>query len=315
MEAETANCGGHVSTPQTEVGSKENQISVNVDKIQVAIYFQHAIDEYERFPAYKWSVKNGDFAKKGKVHTPHPSSAFTAISQPLEEGGCLFIRYGYSHKMFKAFFEFNPNLVDMLELAGHLDLLLNDGYSSLHQRGIVTYCEFAADIPHAKFQDYVFLDSRLRSGCSGYSSVGSDYIGSRRSNRNFLAYDKRKQLVDCGKQGPKFDLLRIEARIRGSCRFLLSEIAAVASPFKTLIVVDRNAFAASADTSILKVREELLHHEGCLQLAYSSLSKQQRQLAVAALSAMQPIWWQPDVIWASFPHSQFVAAGSTQWLH
>jgi hypothetical protein len=62
------------------------------------------------------------------------------------------------------------------------------------------------------------------------------------------------------------------------------------------------------------LREQLQHTDDCLQLAYSSLSSKHRQQAIAALSAMQPSWWQPEAIWASLPQSQFVSA-SAKWLH
>ncbi len=314
MALDTADCGLDISTPQIDQELKAAEVVVEVDKIRVAVYFEHAIDEYERFPAYKWSVVNGDFDKKGILHKSHPSSAFTSVSQPLTGGGCLFIRYGYSHKMFKAIFEFNPNHVQMSELHGHLNLLLHHGYWSLLKRGIVTECEFAVDIKDAKFHDYLFLDRKIRSGSSGFRMVGSDYVGSHRSNRNFLAYDKRKELLDHKKYELGHDKLRIEARIRGAYRFPLKEIAGFASPFNSLLVINRYAFAASAVPIVSKLREQLQHNDSCLQLAYLGLSPKHRLQAFAALSAMKPIWWQPETIWANFPQSHFVSA-STNWLH
>lgn len=315
MALETANFGVDISTPQIHHELKAAEVGIKVDKIRVTIYFEHAIDEYERFPAYKWSVLNGDFDKKGILHKTHPSSAFTSVSQPLSQGGCLFIRYGYSHKMFKAIFEFNPNHVDMTELHGHLSLMLHHGYWSLLERGIVTKCEFAVDVKDVKFKDHIYLDHKLRSGSSGLRFLGSDYVGSRRSNRRFLAYDKRKQLLDTNKGDLGYDLLRVEARFGGAKRFPLKDIAAVESPFKTFKVIDRHAFEASTLPAISKLRDQLPYNDGCLQLAYCSLTPKHRQQAEAALSTIQPGWWQPNTIWASFPHSQFVATGSTKWLH
>lgn len=303
MGTEPATCGGHISTPQEAV---MKQISLNVDKIQVAIYYEHIMDEYMQLPAYKYSVINGDFSRKGKVHTPHPSSSFTALNQPLLGGGSLFIRYGYSHKIFKAFYEFNPNLVDMYELSGHFDLLLNFGYQSLKRRGVVTYCEFAVDVKDVLFQDYLYLDSKLRWGTSVFRNMGSDYIGSERSSRRVIAYDKSKERLDRKKAVLPYDLLRIEAQLRDKKRFPLQDIAAVDSPFDTFYVIDRTAFESSTLPALLALREQLAYNNGCLQLAFASLSSELKKQARSELSSMQPNWWQPTDIWATLPGSKFI---------
>ncbi len=310
MVLDAANYGVHVSTPQIDLAEKNPKVSIKVDKIQVALYFEHSLDEYLRFPAYKFDVLHGYLGKKGVVHKVHPSSAFTAMSQPLENGGCLFIRYGYSHKIFKAFLEFNPNHIDMFELRGHLTLLLHHGYDSLLERGIVTYCEFAADVKDAKFQDYLYLDAKLRSGSSFLRFNGSDYVGSERSNRSFLAYDKRKELLDHKKENLAYDLLRIEARLRGSKHFPLKDISAVDSPFGSCHVIDRSTFEMSSTPAISALRDQLPYNDGCLQLAYASLNSKLRQQARCELKSMQPHWWKPKDIWKTLPDSKFVKEAS-----
>ncbi|MEP6632740.1 MAG: hypothetical protein ABJA62_00880 [Luteimonas sp.] len=310
MTLDIADCDFDISTPQMAQGEMYPKISIKVDKIQVALYFEYSLDEYLRFPAYKFDVLHGNFGKKGVVHKAHPSSAFTAMSQPLENGGCLFIRYGYSHKRFKAFLEFNPNHIDMFELRGHLTLLLHHGYDSLLERGIVTYCEFAADVKDAKLQDYLYLDAKLRCGSSLRRFIGSDYVGSERSNRSFLAYDKRKELLDHKKDNLTYDLLRIEARLRGAKYFPLKDISAVESPFDSFHVIDRAVFESSDLPALSALREQLPCFDGCLQLAYASLSPKLKQQARCSLKSMQPNWWKPKDIWKTLPNSKFAKEAS-----
>jgi hypothetical protein len=191
----------------------------------------------------------------------------------------------------------------MSELCGHFDLLFDNGYASLCERGVVTYCEFALDVEHVSFNDYLYMDRRLATGFSGYNPLGTEYIGSSRSPRHFIAYDKRKQLLDKSKVELGHNRLRIEAKLSGVNRFPFKDLGCVDNPFASLIVIRRDKFQECNADLIKHLRHSMDVFDGSLQMAYASLAPKQKLLVVTLLESLVPCWWQPKSIWPQLQQS------------
>jgi hypothetical protein len=285
------------SIPQIDVENDEVKMRVSVDKIKITTYFKGATQEYLQFIAHKWSVLHKDFGSGGVVHKSHPLSSLTTHHQKLSAGGTLLVRHGRSHGKHFGTVEFNPGKCSMSELCGHFDLLFNNGYASLLERGIVTYCEFAIDVDHVLFGDYMYLDRRLATGFSGYNALGTEYLGSSRSPRHLIAYDKRKQLLDKSKVDLGYNKLRIEAKVSGANRFPFNELSCVENPFASLLVLRRDKFQKCNADLIKQLRHSMEVFDDSLQRAYASLAPKQKGQVATLLEPMMPCWWQPKSIW------------------
>ncbi len=279
-----------------------------MDKVKVRIEFRLAIgldDEYRQMHEFKSSVCDGEFIPKGKVWTCS-RAALTSINQPLNDETNLFIKYGYSHGRHFAWFEFNPSKCDgdaFAKIKGYLNLLLEDGCWSLIVRGVVTYSELAIDINDAKFSDYLFIDTSLRSGSNAYESIGTAYLGSKLGGRSFTCYDKRKEMLNKGAPDLGQDRLRIEAKLRGASACDFAELFERECPFSTLLVLDAKELALSTDPIIVSFRSHLASSTDSVQKIYSSQLKSVRAKLRDSFKGVTAKWWQPNLIWEHYPLS------------
>lgn len=273
-------------------------IRVGIDKIKIRVDFTSSrAPEYIQIQEWARSVRDNEFGNKHFVWSK-PGRSQTYVSQVLDGGGTLFILFGRHRGEFRAWFEFNPNKVVIAELEGRLCTMLEKGLHSLVERGVVTYCEFAIDVPNAQIEDYVFLSRTHRQQDLGWIGNGSIYIGSRRHGElYFNIYDKQKQLREVEEKVVDDPLLRIEARISGKRRFPLHDILALPSPFSNLLVMrcsDVEHFIADG----------LLGDHLCvpgtpheIQYQLSSLTGPHRKPITDRLSEIEVGWWSPDLLW------------------
>lgn len=280
------------------------QIRVGVDKIKIRVDFTSSnAAEYIQIQEWARSVFQNEFDKKHSVWSK-PGRSQTSVSQELDGGGTLFILYGRHRGQFRAWFEFNPNKVEIAELEGRLSTMLEKGMYSLVERGIVAYCEFAIDVPDAQIEDYVFLSRTHRQQGLDWIDRGSVYIGSRSHGElYFCIYDKKRQLLK--KDGIVVDhpLLRIEARISGKRRFPLRDILMEPSPFSSLLVLRRSdveQFIADGFLGDVLAVDGMPHE---LQYQLAGLQGPHKKPIIDRLSKIEVAWWEPELLWGRLPAS------------
>jgi len=278
-------------------------IRVGIDKIQIRIDFSGCkAPEYNQVQEWARSVFANEFGKKHSVWT-YSQSSLTNVSQELEGGGTLFMRYGRHRGEFRAWFEFNPNKVMIVELAGRVNTMLEKGIYSLLERGTVTYCEFAMDVPNAQIEDYIFLSRTHHRYDFTWTDRGSIDIGSRKfGDLYFHIYDKRRQLKEVEKKALDRPRLRIEARISGKRKFPLFALLELQNPFSTLLVLRKDGVAKiSEGAPIGSVAFAGAPHEAQLEL--SKLVSKEKKSAIELLSKFEVGWWKPDVPWKRLEES------------
>ncbi|MGS1120706.1 hypothetical protein [Rhodanobacter sp. UC4436_H3] len=286
-------------------------IIIGLDKIKMKYYYTgspHGKDEYGQLHGWIGCSLNGDFGVKGSLTKVHAESSLSRLHQKLPEGGYVDAMYGQTGKKQKAkqgiWLQFNPSKLsgaDLAALKGHMSILLEDGFMTMLRSGWMSYMEINIDIRGVPFDEYMYLDSSLRTASAAFESVGTMYIGSKKSNRRFTVYDKSKEQKYGGDYAT--ETLRVEAILQGAKGFPLAEIDAQPSPFGTLFVVDRVMLAKSTNPLANEFRSRLTALGCSPQAAYLSFPLKQRKELKKALNELQPDWWKPEQIWKKFPES------------
>lgn len=282
-------------------------ITIGFDKIRVKhCYTDSPYGKAEFGQLYGWveNCLHGDFGKKGSLSKVHPQGSLSRMHQKLPEGGYLDIQYGHAGGKQSAWFQFNPTKLsenDLAVVAGHMSILLEHGFLTLWKSGVVSYAEIAVDVRGALFDDYMYIDTSLRSASYGYEKVGTVYLGSDSSNRSFCCYDKSKQQEYKG--GYAEETLRIEAKLQGGKAFHLADVCSISSPFKTLMVVDRTALKKCTHPLVQQFKSHANVPGGGSQMAYLHTPSKQRVGLQKALRELQPSWWMSGKIWDAFPAS------------
>ena len=278
------------------------EVRVLVDRMHVGMVFEDK-DDANLVATREWvrSVFHKDFDKPGKVWSSSKGYSLTNASQPLSYGD-LFVRYGYHTKKLRAWYQFNPDKVDLVELGVHFNLMLSNGFKTLYSTGIATKTEIAIDIDGASYKNYCFIDTVLRTSDCRFQTAGTLYVGSEFGNRSVICYDKRKEMLETTGEDIGHERLRIETQLRGANKFPLSAIAGVENPFRPIVMIDRKKLASSPMSAAAVFRKRLQICQDA-QAAFSTLSKSERTATRIALLQLQPSYWNPDKIWKEFPES------------
>lgn len=279
-------------------------IRIGIDKIRIRMDFASSKDaEYVQIREWAKSVRRNEFGNKHSVWSKLGISQ-TCVSQRLDGGGTLFIRYGKHRGRFRAWFEFNPSKVVIAELEGRICTMLEKGMYSLFERGIVTYCEFAIDVPGAQIEDFVFLSRTHRQQDLGWIGNGGIYIGSRKHGElYFHIYDKQRQLREAENTEVVDSWLRIEARLSGKRRFPLCTILQLPSPFSSLLVLRRSCVEQFIDDGLLGDLFAVNGDPHEIQYQVSFLDGQKKKIVIDRLNNSEVEWWRPDVLWGRLRES------------
>jgi hypothetical protein len=282
-------------------------ITIGFDKIKVKhCYTDSLYGKAEFGQLYGWveNCLHGDFSTKGSLSKVHPQGSLSRMHQKLPEGGYLDVQYGHAGGKQSAWFQFNPTKLsgnDLATMRGHMNILLEHGFMTLWKSGVVSYAEIAIDVRGALFDDYMYIDTSLRSASYGYEKVGTVYLGSKDSNRSFCCYDKSKQQDHKGIYAE--ETLRIEAKLKGGKAFHLADVCSIPSPFKTLLVIDRGALEKCPHPLVQQFKSQAKAPGSNSQVAFLHLPPKQRAGLQKALRELQPTWWEPGKIWEEFPLS------------
>jgi hypothetical protein len=282
-------------------------ITIGFDKIKVKhCYTDSPYGKAEFGQLYGWvdDCLHGELGKKGSLSKVHPQGSLSRIHQKLPDGGYLDVMYGYAGGKQSAWFQFNPTKLsgnDLATLGGHMSILLDQAFLTLWKSGVVSYAEIAIDVRGALFDDYMYIDTSLRSANKGYEEVGTMYLGSKSSNRSFCCYDKSKQQSHEGIYA--VDTLRIEAKLKEGKAFRLEDVYSLTSPFETLLIVDRLALKKCSHQLVQQFKSRANVPGASPQVAYLHTPPKQRGSLQKALRELQPTWWEAEKIWAGFPAS------------
>jgi hypothetical protein len=252
--------------------------------------------------AWAHSVKDGEFSaisggSKGTYKCFKPPVAYTRVTQPLPSGNSLRCQYGCHKGVYRAWVGLNPTLSHLGEINFHLQCMFVQGFETLRRHGAMAECEFFVDFDNAAYDDYVYIDTALRSGCPKYSTQGTTYLGSRHGKRSTTVYDKAKHLAETQGVYLSSPRLRIEGKVRGSVH-RLKAITAVPNPFSTFHVIELAALAELKAPAAVELKK-LLGWGMSAQASYGCLSKAHKiEIADVFLQA-RPAWWHPAAAWES----------------
>lgn len=256
------------------------------------------------------SLTNGQFANvlsnfaaakdEGAKVWSSSKHAFTDCSITLSDAGKLHLRVGSSHGKLYLKQSLNPT---KLSKAGLSDLvcwqetLFNFGYEELYATARVQYIELAVDVPDVALQDIVVIDSSVKSYNEMYSAKGTLYLGSLKSSRQVIVYDKGKQLHEVEGQPLSVQLMRIEAALKPKAT-PLNKMGDAMNPFASILVAGRVAVtehnAATLGWSIFRAA---IAKDVCGQRVYCDLLPEMRKSVVLTLTPLTPSWWSADMAW------------------
>lgn len=276
-----------------------------IDKVKVRYRYDASAlagNEYKQLHQFKIGALEGCFGKGGKMWLS-PKAALTSVYQPIGIEGGLFVRYGCVHKKLWSWIDFNPAKLaddDMLVLRALLETLFTHGALTLIQRGQLARLDVAFDAHHARMQDYLFLDGRLRNIDCEREADGTIYFGSEHGKRKIVVYDKAKEQLEKLGVDVGHDWLRIEAKVRDPGRWDFSDIGQIPNPFEHFLVIEKQVWATTTDPALQALRTSVAAGMP-LQNAYGQLPTPLAcKQAWAALQQCRPPWWNPHEIWQGY---------------
>lgn len=289
------------------MGEQPHVVGAGVDKCSIGIVYSHEPLEHElpwvdvgALISWAHSVKDEEFASVsgGRKSTykrfPAPS-ALTRVKQPLASGNSLRCLYGGHKGTYRAWVGMNPTLSHLGEINFHLLNMFEQGFETLRRHGAMTAFEFFVDVDHARFDDYLYIDTALRSAHQGYVPKGTMYLGAKRGRRRVKAYDKQKQLASVKAIFLDSPRLRIECTLLGGAH-RIKDICSVPNPFATLHVIEKNEMAKVACPAA-KTFQQLVSWGMSSQKAYQCLSATQKAEMSAVMQYARPAWWNAPVAW------------------
>jgi len=239
----------------------------------------------------------------GARHWRSKNGAMTFGYTPYGDGSSSTIVYGWNTKSEQHFVtvQFNPSKMTPLAVTRFfydLDGFLSWGYQTLVERASYSYLELYFDIDGVRASDYLFFDTRLRNVGDGFEAAGSLYLGRKGSPRQFIIYDKAKEMLDHAGVVLGHDRLRIEAKLKVDVP--MPKLATLACPFSPLYVVEKVKLAAiKFDISVAAFRGWVFKEGMHPQDAYwRSVFKPQ---LLESLLTCAPDWYRPDSMRQGYP--------------
>lgn len=286
------------------------QMRGGVDRCKVGLVFPDvpkpdspSKDSFVGMMEWVGSVRHGDFdAYSGgrKAHfwvCKHPA-AMTVASQPLESGSAISCRYGRHKGALRGWVGFNPSRSRLDDLNAHFQLMLEQGFVTLLNHGLMRHVELFVDIEGASFSDYCYFDTQLKVANTAYEGQGTVYLGARHGGRSVCAYDKGKQLAEAfGAATVPETLLRLEARVK-STELKLQGLPQLKNPFRTLCVVQRSRLVACQKPAAKKLVEFMALGMSAQGAFSSILDLGEQNSLINSMAELSPPWWNPDAAWA-----------------
>lgn len=264
-----------------------------IDKIRLVVPTDK--ESHSASLQYMHSLLGEADTKKYKFwRTAHNTKAL----MPMDGDQPLYMCAGISNKQPYVAFEFNPakyNSDSWSSLLCTLECMLINGYKTLYTTGRTRRIDFALDFPGVCISDVTILSRRLKPYNHNLEKLGSFYLGSKQSNKHFIAYDKAKEIHAKNGVCPHQALYRIEARL---CQSLtLCEIEKLSNPFLDLIVIDKNQLLKESPANIWQDLGYAITAGVGIQKQFLSLPKARRLKIAHLLSAYRPEWWNPAYCW------------------
>jgi hypothetical protein len=292
--------------------------NMTADKVVLSYGYgssKHGEAEYNGLQAFKYSVIDEDFAKKGKVWKLK-KGPFTHISQPLSSGADFSIRYGFCQGQHWAWIKFNPSkltVFDWQEVGAFLDVMFANGGATLIAQARLKRLDIALDYDGVEFGDHLYIDSALRSGIGIFAPLGSTYLGYAGGARSLICYDKAGELAK--KTGVVLvnSRLRVEARIANPKKNGVKDVQHLTNPFGTLAIVSK-ALLNSSESPRLKDFEQRVKKGEPADVAYWDRPKSDRIALWGEFPAVMAPWWNSVQQWEAYPSTwtwvEQLAAGS-----
>ena len=222
--------------------------------------------------------------------------------------------YCMPRSIFGNFFkvEWNPSKVDAAEVAGIVNLILPEGYSSLLNQGKITRVDITTCIENVGMDEilYHYPNLSVNKAYSGPKGNESAYIGSANSEKSFTLYDKKKQIKDKNKKKaqmhklgiPKNKQIQVEFKYRPKKKYmtlpeLLTDGKSSYEKLKIMHIANRPKQITDFD-SLVNVTISNMQTRGfnkALQLIEGG--KRRAKVKVEIEKICHASWWKPVSLW------------------
>ena len=90
-------------------------------------------------------------------------------------------------------------------------------------------------------KDYFYFDTKLKAEDVAFEAEGTLYLGSKVGMRQWVVYDKGKEIADTGGGQSASAWLRVEARVR-SANLKLQSLHTLPCVYTTLRIIDKKSW-------------------------------------------------------------------------
>ena len=196
-----------------------------------------------------------------------------------------------------------PGEFQMLEKL--LGLLHPYTYPDFYFNGKVSYIELAIDDTAHSHESFLIYGKHTRFSDSYINedkTVGTTYLGSRKSPRLIRKYDKKKQLLETGSVfcTPHPILTRIEAALRHP-GLSPADLLELPNPFKHVYAVDMDVARAFSGEIVWQQFLDRCPSKG-IPRAYPTLPAFKKQCR-KQLDGLHAPWWDSYEAWKSYPQA------------
>ncbi len=281
-------------------------MKVLIDKVSLIATID-SLDHFNSIIEHMHGLKNEYISEcVPEEHYYWKSKYATKVKVSLGDQSYLYLTAGTSGKDKALYlkFEFNADKLSDLAWVNFYNLVTilfydgsQNGYEIAYNKFRISKMELAVDYKWIEFNSINAVDTRIKSCDFQYADAGSIYIGSKNSKREFIIYDKAKELKDTNKQTLDYELLRVECRIRNSS-IKLAKLHKISNPFLRLSLFDINKHIEHANGKVWdEFKELVINKKAYAQSAYLSFDSYEKKVLDARIAYRRYDWWDPQDIW------------------
>lgn len=257
-------------------------------------------------------IKYQHHAAKAFYVKPYKHGVMLSSNMP-DYNGVAFLLCKPASNVKKAKYNFvkvetTPSRNDMDYIKTALDDILPDGYLSFIKKAKVTQLHVTVDISRVRVDELITKYPKMTAGYKYENTTGTEskYIGSSKSKKQILLYDKVAELEKMKEKYPGItvpieDTVRLEMQL-SPINTTLTQVPALPNPFKPLSIT---AFPGSMSNLPLFKYDPLWRlfliccKDHGLEYALSHFRGPDKEKIMARFNEEgKTDWYNPDAIWA-----------------
>jgi len=258
------------------------------------------------FPKGKITLSTSNYESRINIYPFDVPTGYKRKIADIRIGACknLITKMPHYYLVFTLYpTKLLPGEFQMLEKL--LEVFYPYSYADFYFHGRVSYIELAVDDTAHSHESFLIYSkyTRFSSACINEDkTVGTTYLGNRKSPKLIRKYDKKKQLLETGSifSTPHPILTRIEASLRHP-RLSPADLLELTNPFKNVYVVDMDAARAFSKSPVWQQFLDRCPSKG-IPGAYP-LTPALRKLCRKQLDGLHAPWWDSSEIWKSYPQA------------